>query len=189
MSKKIVGILGLIIFIIGVYVWITIYKSEQLAKALDQTKTTHGFIDGPPPCTWETTAPEPVMSENTSQAIQIKTANSIDVACETTLSLGAPGFDKSPDKEEQKIVLEKGAIGSLSWILTPQNTGTYEITVSDMLNTKIYGITVTNVLGLSPIQAKVLSGVGSLFGPMFTIPWWWDRIRRKKDIKEENKTK
>jgi hypothetical protein len=99
--------------------------------------------------------------------------------CESNISLRAPGFDISPPKEEQKITIPPKNSGSLSWIIIPRKTGSYDLIVADVLNTKIIGITVTNLFGLSPTQAKAFSILGSLFGPMFTVPWWWDRWQRK----------
>ena len=193
MTTKIIALVGVVLFVISLQFYYRIDQGNKLASALNEEKKVYGMIgdDVPPPCTWDVQLTERVMAENKSQAIVVEAANSIDVSCESILALRAPGFDISPPKEEQKISLTTGNKGSLSWILTPRKTGTFDVTVSDILNTKIFGITVTDMFGLTATQAKTFSVVGGLFGPMFTVPWWierfWNRRKQKQGgQKEEN---
>ncbi|MBI4226448.1 hypothetical protein HY612_05040 [Candidatus Roizmanbacteria bacterium] len=193
MFRTFIFIFGLAIFFSGIFLGNNLKKDEKQALALDDKKTIFGFVDEnvPPPCSWEVKSPERVMSENKSQAIIVQLKNTADKECESTLSLRAPGFDLSPGKEDQSINLMVSNKGSLSWIMTPRKTGTFEIAVSDILNTKIFGITVNNMFGFSAGQAKIFSFIGSLFGPMFTIPWWLDKWHRRKYRQEtfEKETK
>lgn len=179
--KLVVGLFGLLLFF-GSFVYRNgLTRSAELASELNGEDTKYGMIgEGPPLCHWEVTPPEKVMSESKSESILISTKNDTDTECQTNLMLRAPGFDLSPNKEEQIVKLGATSSGSLSWILTPRKTGTFELAVSDVLNTKIFGVTVTNTFGLSTSQAKFASFLGSIFGPMFTVPWWWDRIRGKR---------
>lgn len=179
MIKQVLAVCGLIILLTAVMFNNGIAKGERIAASLNNETKSHGIIDGPPPCNWEIKDPEPVMSENKTQAILINTSNLLDENCETLLYLRAPNFDISPNKEEQKIVLESTSSGSISWIITPKKTGSYELSITDNLNTKIYGINVKNMFGLTAVQAKIASTLGTVFGPMLTIPWWWDRLRKK----------
>lgn len=183
MFNKIFGFAGLLLILISILNINSLIKGDKAALTLDRENRAYGSIgDGPIPCEWEVKTPERIISENKSQAILINISNQFDEKCETVLSLRAPVFDISPIKEEQTIALDASKSGSLSWILTPRKSGTYEFAVSDLINTKVFGITVTNTFGLNVVQAKILSILGTLFGPMFTIPWWWDRLRqRKKD--------
>lgn len=185
--KTILGILGLILFITSVVLSINLVHGEKLASKLNDEKNSYGMIEGALPCTWEVPVPERVMSENKTQAIVISVKNSLDVPCESLISLRAPNFTIAPAKEEQKITLLASASGSLSWILSPHKTGTFEIAVSDALNSKIFGITVTNTLGLTAAQAKIFSILGTLFGPMFTVPWWWEKLKQRKQNQVNNK--
>lgn len=183
MLKKIIALTGIIIFLSALGIRLYFSGNEKKAISLDDKNTIFAIIgeDSPPICTWEVKQPNRVMAENKSQAISIKTSNSADKQCETYLSLRAPGFDMSPAKEEQKIILPPNGKGSISWIITPRKTGTFAVTVSDVVNTKIFGISVTNVFGFTATQAKVFSIIGSLFGPIFTIPWWLEKwLARKK---------
>lgn len=183
MFKSFIFTFGLALFLSGIFLGNKLKTGEKKASALDDKRTSFAIIGegGPPPCSWEVSQPDRVISENKSQAILIKAKNSAEKNCETIVSLHAPGFDLSPYKDEQKINLATSGKGSLSWILTPRKSGTFEIAVSDLIDTKIFGITVTDMFGLTANQAKVFSIIGSLFGPMFTIPWWLDKWRRRKN--------
>ncbi len=189
MKKVIIGIIGIILFLFGIVTFFNISKEESQALSLDSEKEIFAMMDenSPPPCSWEVKPPERVMAEDKSQAIVIQTTNSEKKQCESFLTLRAPGFELSPPKEEQAIKLPAKGKGSLSWILTPHRAGTFEIAVSDIINTKVLGITVTNIFGLTAIQAKFSSILFSLFGPMLTVPWWWDKLRQRKQKQELQK--
>lgn len=182
MLKKFSPLIGLLIFIIAILLIFKIKAEEKKAAQRDDKKKVFAIVgeDTPPSCNWEVAMPDRVMTENTTQAIIVETFNPNKKDCETYLSLRSPGFNIQPAREEQKINLEPNKKGSISWIITPQKSGNFEITLSDIINTKILGINVTNMFGLSAFQAKILSVIGSLFGPMFTIPWWWDRFKKRR---------
>lgn len=183
MVKTLLALIGALLFIASITLGLNLRQGNQQALAMDDEKQVFGMIsdEGPPPCTWAVTEPERVMSENKSQAVVVEAINNFDKDCESILALRAPGFDISPSREEQKISVPASNKGSLSWILTPRKTGTFEVSVSDILNTKILGITVTNVFGLSTTSAKIFSLIGTLLGPMITVPWWWDRWFQRRD--------
>lgn len=183
--KAIAGIFGIIVFITSSILVFGLISEQKRATALDDIKKSYGEVAGDLlPCPWEGVAPERVMSEDTSQAIVIRVKSLAQEDCRTSITLRAPGFDISPMKEEQSVTVSRNSTGSLSWIINPRKTGTYTISLSDMLNTKIYGITVTTVFGLTGGQARIASFLGGLFGPMLTVPWWWDKWRARK--KKEN---
>jgi len=182
MVRIFIGLVGVIIFVLSIFLYKNIKTGEKLAFSLDNQEEAFGFSEIPP-CTWEVNPIERVVSENKSQAVVVNFSNATSAACESVISLRAPSFDISPLKEEQDIKLDSGKNGSLSWIITPKKTGVYEIAVSDILNTKVFGITVKNIFGLSTLQARLFSSLGTIFGPMLTVPWWWDRLRRKRENK------
>lgn len=190
----IIGIIGIFLFLWSLALGHNLRTSEKQASSLDRNKHIFAMIDGDIlPCVWDTKPPEHVMAENKSQAILVQVKNTDKKKkCSTMLSLHSPGFDTSPPKDSQSITLPPANKGSLSWIMTPRKTGTYEIAVSDIINTQIFGVTVTNVFGLTTAQAKVFSILGSLFGPMLTVPWWiekWWVRRQKKDNPQSNNEK
>jgi hypothetical protein len=186
MTRTLIGGFGLALFLASLLLGVGVLAREWRASSLDDKQTAHGMISEelPPLCSWEATLSERVMAENRSQAVVVRTANPADRECQVTLAFRAPGFDVSPAKEEQKVALPAGGKGSLSWILTPRRTGAFQITVSDILNTQVMGIDVTDVYGLTAIQAKLFSLIGSLFGPMLTMPWWVERWRQRKEKRE-----
>jgi hypothetical protein len=190
--KKLFAILGILCLFVSINLAYNLKQGASRATALNDKKVIFAAVDEntPPSCTWDVTLDENVLSEDKSKAIVIKATNKAEKECQSIISLHAPGFDISPSKEEQNVKLPTQAKGSLSWIITPRRTGTYELAISDIINTKVFGITVTNTFGLSTFQAKTFSIIGSLFGPMLTIPWWYERIRQRKPKpetpKEEN---
>ncbi len=180
MKNTLVAIVGILLFLFALVSKNTLIKSEKEAVLKDKEETSYGMVEGPPPCSWDAESPDRVLSENKSQAILIKVKNETDEECQSAVSLRSPGFDMSPAKEEQTIILKSKQDGSVSWIISPRKTGSYEIAVSDSLNTKVFGINVTNMFGLSAVQAKTASFLGTLFGPMLTIPWWWEKWFQKR---------
>ena len=180
--KILSAVFGLGLLFSGIILTLQFRKDTKEAFSLDDKKTIFAALDEntPPFCVWEAKISERVMTENESKSVVIEVNNKENKTCESSISIRSPGFDITPQKDEQQISLQKNGKGSLAWILTPRKSGTYEISVSDILNTRIIGITVTNIFGLTSTQAKFFSIIGSLFGPMFTIPWWFDRFTRKR---------
>lgn len=187
MIKTIIFIAGLFIFIFSLYSINFLNIQEKKALSRDNKKTSFGEVMGPPECNWEVKTPDRVISEEKSQALIINTANNTNDTCISAINLSAPGFDITPSKTDRDIKLPPKQKGSVSWVLTPRKSGDYTITVSDILNTKIIGITVTNIFGLTSFQAQIFSIFGSLFGPMLTIPWWLEKFINKKK-QEANKS-
>jgi len=184
--RTILAVAGVLLFLVGLVLAFSLIVGALRAASLDETNTIHAALseDAPPFCTWEASISARVMTQNTSQAVLVKVSNPADRECQSTISLRAPGFDISPAREEQKIALAAGGTGSLSWIVTPHRTGTFQIAVSDILNTQILGVTVKDENGLTAAQAKLLALVGSLFGPMLTVPWWVDKLNLRKPKRE-----
>jgi hypothetical protein len=181
---KFFGLGGAVILLCALSVIYSVNRDERLAVSRDGSKKSYGSVsEGPLPCSWAATPPERVISENRSQSIVVSVKNTLDEDCRSEIELRAPGFDISPQKESQVITLASASGGSVSWILTPRKTGSFEISVSDIFDTKIFGITVKTMFGLTSAQAKAASAVGGLMGPMLTLPWWIDKFWSRKKIK------
>lgn len=183
MQRLVIALFGMFLFVSGIFLGFGILQSRQQAVALDKEDRRYGAIIGDVmPCSWQAIPPERVFTENETQAVVVQATNPLeDQECRSAISLRAPGFDISPLKEEQQITVPAQSKGSLAWVLAPHKTGTYQITVSDVLDTKVFGVTVTNVFGLSAAQAQLFSLLGTLFGPIFTVPWWLDKWRERKE--------
>lgn len=190
MVKKLIAAFGILFSVLCLFAYSTLQKNESHALALDKKESRFAEIGSGSilPCSWSVIVPERVLTLNKSEAIVVSVKNQMKEKCESTISFRAPGFDISPFKEEQTISLTSKGNGSISWIISPHISGTYTIAVSDSTNSKTFGITVTNMFGLTAIQAQLASVAGTLFGPMFTIPWWWEKLytrRQKRPIKKE----
>ena len=137
MTKLIIAVLGIIVFLSSLSVENAVREGEKLATARDNKKHIFAIVgeDTPPACEWNVLKPERVMADNKTQAIVIQTKNSDKKMCESYISLRAPNFNLKPSKEEQKVSLKPGSKGSISWIIAPQKKGTFDITVSDIINT------------------------------------------------------
>lgn len=185
MQKILIAFFGALLFVFSWRFNASLDNGKKEAVSKDKTDQNYGIVEDPLPCKWSVEEPERVQSENKSQSVLIKVVNDYpDEECESAVSLRAPGFDVSPVKEEQKINLKPNTEGSMSWIISPKKAGSYEIAISDPLNSKVYGINVTNMFGFSAVQAKTASFVGTIFGPMLTVPWWWEKWFQKRKKKE-----
>lgn len=188
--KTVIFILGILLFVTGIFLIFSLRKINQEAIALDHQKNSYAMVseDAPPPCSWDITLPSRVMSQNTSQTLIINATNTFEKECHSDLTLLAPGFDTSPKKEEQALTASANGKGSIAWVLTPRQTGTFEIALSDGLSTKTLGVKTTNMFGLSASHVQIASFLGTIFGPMFTVPWWFDKWfqRRKQGKKDQD---
>lgn len=181
MVKRGASLVGLTIFLIAVAAGALLLITQQQAQLRDRADEGFGIAMGDVlPCAWEVDLSQRVLSENKSHSIIVNTANAMDADCQSALTLLAPGFDISPRKEEQTIVAKANSRGSIVWIVTPDEAGEYEIAVTDGIDTRVMGVTVTNLFGLTAVQIQMLAVVGSILGPMLSIPWWLDRMQQRK---------
>ena len=116
--------------------------------------------------------------------------NSRPSACEATMTLAAPDFNLGPPETSQTIRFPPGKDSARpTWVLSPKKAGTFRVVVSlesatSERDAAQIGITVHTVLGLTPMQAELLSRVGSVLGPMLTIPWWASIISKWRARRE-----
>ena len=184
--RKSLGLVGLLMLLLAIGVGGVLFSINQRTQARDSIDTKHGMVVSDfPPCTWDLGMPQRVLSENNSQTIVINATNTADADCQSELSLLAPGFDISPRKDTQTVTAKPQGQGSIAWIVIPHKSGSFDIVISDGLKTQVAGITVTNILGLTATQAQICSILGSLLGPMFTVPWWVERWQKRKRPKEQ----
>jgi hypothetical protein len=68
-------------------------------------------------------------------------------------------------------------------VISPREAGNYEVVVSAEFDVQVVGVRVTNLLGLTAPQAKILSYIGYFLGPALSLPWWiekWEENKRRK---------
>ena len=181
MTRKWLAGVGATIFAIALLLGAYLLLAGWRAQSRDRHESKHGVIVSDfAPCVWDVGMAQRVLSENNSQTVEVNTENLIDAECRSELTLLAPGFDVSPRKETLLLTAQPKSSGSIAWIVAPKSTGSYEIAVSDGIDTRTVGVTVTNALGLTATQSQILTFLGSLFGPMLTVPWWFDRWQQRK---------
>tara|TARA_Y100000780_G_scaffold84483_1_gene76412 strand:- start:3928 stop:4575 length:648 start_codon:yes stop_codon:yes gene_type:complete len=115
--------------------------------------------------------PEPVIAEEAEEP-----------SCEVTVSLNAPAFRTSPRAEKQTFI-SKGSdsLHDVSWVLEPTKMGDH-VALVVMGSTFIeIPIVVTNNLGIPLFYSEILAKIGFFLGPMLTLPWWLDLIKKKRN--------
>lgn len=122
----------------------------------------------------------PKISESDSLVLMVNLINNENRTCTGGVILNAPNFDVSPAQTTRTFELSPGSnTHRVTWILTPKKAGRFPVTVSSggyrEYNT-VSEISVTDILGFTPRQAKLLSYLGTFGGAMFTAPWWYEQL-------------
>ena len=133
-----------------------------------------------------------IMSEAESQSLVIELINeNSTTSCVKTIEIQAPNFDISPIETRQTITSSVNIrSASAVWTITPRKVGDFEITirVNDGTNL-VLGITVTNMFGLHASTIQFLSWLGTVLGPMLSIPWWYEKIIERRKNKADKAQK
>jgi hypothetical protein len=122
-----------------------------------------------------------VMSENENLALFV-TARPFedDEECDASILINAPDFTSAPT--ELYVYATAESQPQYVVILSPQKAGTLMFSLTgESGGYLIRNVTVTNWMGLSPFWAQLLVGMGTVFGPILTVPWWLDRLRERNE--------
>jgi len=194
MFLRISGIIGAILLVtgIGLFTYIvmaspvrgaapTHHYGEQCGVDVNCQLTAKDCSD----VTNEISFSKPTISESDSLALTVYLSNNDNRTCIGGVVLNAPNFDVSPTRTALRLELPPGHnTHSVVWILTPKKAGLFPITVSSggytAFNT-VSEINVTDILGLTPTQAKLLSYLGTFGGAIFTAPWWYEQLTKRKN--------
>lgn len=187
MWRKILVVVGIILLAIGLILHFLLSLTNRSAMEMD------GVIASQAPaletmCSQvgiEADIEKRIMSEQESQLLQLFLRTESPTSCTAVVELNVVNFNVSPSGSQREVMLRPETTSALTWVISPQQTGQYTvaITVNDAIIT--LGITVTTVLGLTAAQAQVVSVVGTLLGPMLTIPWWYEQWQKRKKEKAE----
>lgn len=183
MIKNILAIGGILLLLLGLFLFFRVRQASNAASGYDN-EWQLGGTEGVGVCTGllrEADVPDRIMSEQESQSLTVLLANDHDTPCNTTVTLAAPNFIVSPPEFNQPITLPPHEKLTITWILSPFRTGTYVISVSTPNEAITFGITVTTVLGLTALQAQLLSLLATALGPMLTVPWWYEQWQKHKE--------
>jgi hypothetical protein len=206
MSKKPFFLLGIIVLLITTAYGSSLLITSLRARSADDRNIESGGGGGGPhknlcePDVFEIAELSPstrVISDVDSVAITAVLSNKGKEECDVILSLTAPNFSVDPE-QETLVVLRPGLeTETFVWILLPQKQGSFQLKVTAALSGSVImnhlvGLTVTNVLGLTPRWAKVISILGSFFGPSLTLPTligWYKELKEKRGKRNQKKKK
>ena len=201
-TRRTLGIAGLLVLLMASGLVLTLYLDARHARKLDFRGFAGFFVMFKPcdPHLRGLSVPRRVMSEAESQVLTVVLFNpaltdgalrnipvngggSRPAPCEVTVTLAAPDFNLGPPETSQTVRVPLGGIARLVWVLSPKKAGTFRVVaflhpITPESDTAQIGITVHTVLGLTPIQADLLSKVGYVLGPILTIPYWAPIIAR-----------
>ena len=186
MFKRSLAILGLVLFLAGVATGLFLLSGSLRASGLDSYKSLGPGAGEPCPHPLEQVGlNRRTMAEKESQALTVVLGN-LDYSgdCEVTVNISAPNFDINPANPDRVVVIPPGEkAATAAWVLSSREAGNYEVVVTAGFDVQVVGIRVTNLLGLTAPQAKILSYIGYFLGPMLSLPWWiqkWEEYKRRK---------
>ena len=197
-SKGLVALFGLVMFMGALALLVSSGISFPFPG---ESSAAGGGGDGElPPCLWEVSGavvgevPEQgidadpvdldniVMKQSDNLALIVKaTPFEGDEECSGTLSADAPSFNISPSEAfTASATSQRPAIAAL--IFAPNTTGRLMFSVSSFGTTffELYDVSVTNSMGIGPGLSQTFTLLGTVFGPILTLPWWLDWIRERR---------
>ena len=183
MNKKVLAISGSVLFLGGIGLSLYLCSVASDARDLDSFDLPTSQGEGCSIPLEDLSTSNRIISKMDSQALTAILYNSdSNEDCEVAVSLNAPNFNISPPELDKIVNLPPRKRATINWILSPRKLGTFEVTVSAGLSSRIVGIKVVDRIGLlSPFWVKVLSLIGSFLGPMLTLPWWYEQWQKPQD--------
>lgn len=127
-----------------------------------------------------------VISNKESVSLKVILSNDISEECKAQVTVSAPAFEISPSQQTKEINVPVGEdTANLVWIITPKNEGFHEIGIQAGLDVETIGISVTNILGLTPKQAQIVAYIGTFFGGPITFTGLYGHWKKYQDKKKE----
>lgn len=104
--------------------------------------------------------------------------------CVVKVALFAPNFDYEPKVETREVTVPgSGKPVSIVWVLAPKKLGEQAVVITSGSDTAVIKANVVTSFGLTMKQTTILSYVAAFLGPVFTLPWWIERISRRRQSK------
>jgi hypothetical protein len=188
-AKKVLAITGIVLFSVGIGLALVLLSSAVRAFSLDMGGSSQGVTSAAScqhPLEGVSTARR-VISESDSESLSVVLGNDTPGECEISVHLSAPNFDISPTDDDRTVNVPPAQSVTIVWILSPRKSGSFQVAVTAGLDSAVVGLTVTDVLGLTPQQAKILSMFATFLGPILTAPWWYDRLKEARTKKTAQK--
>jgi hypothetical protein len=139
-----------------------------------------------------------VIAIKESVSLKVILSNDTSAECKAEVTVSAPKFEIIPSQQTKEINVPVGKdTANLVWVLTPKEEGLQAIGVQAGLDVETRGLSITNILGLTPKQAQIFSYVGTFFGGPITFAGLWsqwtkyqsERKKRKEEEEEEEELK
>ena len=93
-----------------------------------------------------------------------------DFSCSSTLSFHAPGVDITPGNPRSIELSPEQRQITVQWTVEPRRSGNFFIVIQDESNHSDHvSLNVTNILGLSPFQAELVSLLSGFMGSTLTL--------------------
>lgn len=181
MARKILAICGVILILGGVGLHFHIRSASSDARALDnfEAPTSRGKCSTP--LEGVNISKRTISIKDTLGLTAILRNSEKNEDCEVAININAPNFKISPNEPDRIIDLPLREEATTSWILSPRGLGTFEVAVSAELSSQIIGIKVSNnPMDLVPAWVPLIT---YLFGPMLTVPWWYEQCQKRKNQK------
>ncbi len=170
---------GCLLLFAAIWMMLTLGRLGRDASEHD-TAQKYSLLGKILPCTLEEVAVPRVMSVRESHPLVVNVVREEGPPCESTVEVSATNFEFSPGELHRTIMLDAGRFrDTATWVMSPKQTGEYTIVVNTGADVQTFGVVVTNVLGFRAKPAQIITYVGSVLGPMLTVPWWLDRIKSR----------
>ena len=180
------------VILVGASVLYYINYLNQIASGIDKVIPFANAGEPPENCFMDgkVELSKRTISIKETSTVKVNMLNPHFVPCIGEARINAPQFNSSPKEDVQTVKLTpEKQTGEVAWIIQPREMGEQELVVDVGHHSYTFGIYVTNVMGLSPLQAEVLSYLGFFLGPMLTLPWWYGQWQERKKKKEEQEQK
>ncbi|MBA3471639.1 MAG: hypothetical protein H0T57_00165 [Rubrobacter sp.] len=192
MSRGVLAGFGVILFLassVGLLVALALTTIGEanlfgVAEQADEALPSALVPQEAPPCDLEEVkaSPDTISEEENAELIVSLSADS-DTGCQDTVSLDAPNFSTNSTERTTSVSPDEKT-ADVRWVLAPRKTGDFKAAVTTGEGYEAIGIAVRKEFP----WAQLLSGAGTVLGPMLTVPWWLDKWRERKSRGEEGKS-
>ena len=190
MNKKILAISGVFVLLgamgLSIYLWLATSDARSLS-GVEQDKLQSG--DSCASALKGVRVSPNIMSKNDSRALTAFLYNSDrNQECKVVVRLDAPDFQVIGSEPDLIQILPPDQNKTISWILSPKKSGTFQVTVNTPFVSRMVGVEVTNDEIISPLAQWWVSVLVYFLGSTLQLPWWLERWEKRKQQKQ-NKNK
>ena len=185
--QKALALVGVGLITLAVVITAASFFGWPLAKYAWHPRRPDSHINGdwaypgPPVCFILLEKGERNVTVNTSFPLTITIKPGISLPCQADVFISAPTFDVKPESQAFVLPDEQGhQWKSYTFLLVPKQTGNQLVMVSSKYGQDMLYYTVKSSEFLPAWMTPFSGPLLSLFGPILTIPWWIDRLEKKR---------